>query len=66
MNGPPWRIGQRVEFATFDSDDADTRELDGTAATVLAIDADRDLVKVQSRYGERWHDPYEFIEARNV
>lgn len=57
---PPWEVGQKLRFLTFDDDDADTRELDATTATVLKLNAAGDMVLVESRYGPRWHDAYAF------
>lgn len=61
--GPPWSVGDFVEFASFDSENADTRELDGTTARVVDVDKERDMVRVQSLYGFRWHDPFEFVAS---
>ena len=59
-----WRVGQRVYFATFDHQDADTRELDATAATVVEIDEANQAVTVDSIYGRRTFDEYDFVAGR--
>lgn len=56
-------IGDRVRFCTFDVEDGDTRELDGSTATVLQKDAERELLKVTSMYGDVWYDVYGFQAA---
>jgi regulator of RNase E activity RraA len=60
---PVYEIGQVLTFATFDHDDADTREMDGTKATVKVMHDDRQMVEVETIYGYREHDVYEFEEA---
>jgi hypothetical protein len=62
-NHPVYEVGQVLTFATSDSDDADTRELDGTKATVVLMQEDRQEVEVETIYGYRVHDVYEFEEA---
>lgn len=61
----PWRVGERVWFATFDDEDADTRELDGTRAEILEISDDGNTVRVRSDYGPRWHDVYAFVTKQS-
>lgn len=57
----PFTVGERVEYATSDHEDADTRELDATTATVLEVgDGPNDPIRVESQYGIRWDDPYCF------
>lgn len=58
----PWEVGDEVIFATFDAYDADTRELDGTTAAVVDIIEPNDLIRVETMYGTRLHDPYEFVK----
>jgi hypothetical protein len=62
VSGPPWTIGQRVQFATFDAESGDERELDGTYGTVLKVSETFDLVCVSSDYGDVWIDPYALME----
>jgi hypothetical protein len=57
----PWAVGQQVVFATDDSDDADTREMSGTTATVLEIAEDGETIRVDCDYGPGWYDPYSFV-----
>ena len=62
----PFKVGDRVEYATGDHDDADTRELDATSATILEVGAGpNDPIRVDSQYGTRWDDPYCFVVAED-
>lgn len=66
MSGPPWTVGQHVEFSTFDHPDGDIRDLDGTRGIVLQVPkpgAEHDDVLVSSVYGQRWFDPYSLVSA---
>jgi hypothetical protein len=63
-SGPPWSVGDRVMFATFDHEDADTRDADGTMGTVRAVADDPfDWIEVYSDFyfEVRGWDPFCFI-----
>jgi hypothetical protein len=64
MSGPPWKVGDRVMFATFDDEDADTRDADMTTGTVRAVSDDpyADIEVYSDYYFEvRDWDPFCFI-----
>ena len=60
-----WKVGDRVMFATFDHDDADTRDADGTTGTVKAVPSDDpfDDIEVYSDFyfEVREWDPFCFV-----
>lgn len=61
---PMWNVGDRVMFVTFDHDDADTRDADGTCGTVTAVGGGLfDDIEVRSDFycEVRAWDPFCFI-----
>lgn len=61
---PPWEVGQRPRFVTFDNSNADLRDLDYTVCAVMELNAEDPRLGemlVMTDYGELYCDPFDVV-----